>query len=142
MKKLPKYMCILLILLMSAATSPAQKGYVHTESGVRYRDLEIGSGAQVQADSIAVIHFIGWLDDNGRKGRPFYNSYKEGQTVAFKIGIDLVIPGWNIGVVGMKVGGKRRLMVPADLGYGERGSGEVIPPDADLIFEVELVDVR
>jgi hypothetical protein len=82
------------------------------------------------------------LDDNGTKGKQIFNSRERQTPVAFKIGADLVIPAWNIGVVGMKVGGRRRLMVPAKLGYGAGGSAEVIPPNADLIYDSELIEVR
>lgn len=133
---------LLVMALFFAAVSSAQKGFVLTAGGLRYRDIKIGSGEAAEAGKVAVIHFTAWLDDNGTKGRQIFNSREERQPVAFKIGAAEVIPGWNIGVAGMRAGGKRRLMVPAELGYGAGGSGEVIPPNADLIYDIELIEVR
>ena len=142
MRELAKSIGILLIVFVFAAASSAQKGFVVTASGLKYKDLETGTGETAETGKIAVIHFVAWLDDNGKKGKQFFNSRVEEKPVAFKIGADIVIPGWNIGVAGMKVGGKRRLMIPAALGYGSKGAGEVVPPNADLIFDVELIEVK
>jgi FKBP-type peptidyl-prolyl cis-trans isomerase len=143
MQKLPKYVSMLIIVLVFAAASSAQEGFVVTESGLRYQDLEVGSGEAAETGKVAVIHFTAWRDDNGAKGVQFFDTREQrGKPVAFKVGTDKVMPGWNIGVVGMKVGGRRRLMVPAALGYGAKSVGEVVPPNADLIFDVELIEVR
>jgi peptidylprolyl isomerase len=88
------------------------------------------------------VHYTGWLSDNGKKGKKFDSSVDRGQPFSFPLGIGRVIRGWDEGVVGMKIGGKRTLIIPAKLGYGERGAGDVIPPNAELIFDVELLKVE
>jgi len=143
MKILAGAVQVLVVVLLFAGFCWAQAEYTQTPGGLRYRDLAAGSGEAAQAGKVAAIHFKAWLDDNGAKGPKIFDTRKQrGKPVVFKIGTDKVIPGWNIGVAGMKKGGKRRLMVPAGLGYGAEGAGEAVPPNADLIFEVELVDIR
>jgi FKBP-type peptidyl-prolyl cis-trans isomerase len=105
-------------------------------------DLEVGTGATAEPEKIAVIHLTGWLDDNGQKGVEFISSQDRGKPVSFKLGTGNVMKGWNEGVAGMKVGGKRRLMIPSMLGYGARGAEGVVPPNADLIFDIELLEVK
>jgi FKBP-type peptidyl-prolyl cis-trans isomerase len=141
-QKLPCVGLIIVVVLLWAGVCSAGAKFTTTAGGLRYQDLEVGSGETAQTGKVAVIHFTAWLDNKGAKGVQFYDTREHGEPVAFKIGTDWVMPAWNIGVPGMKVGGQRRLMIPAKLGYGERGAGEVVPPNADLIFEVELVDVR
>jgi len=142
-KKLAGALRLALIVLLLAGVCRAEAEYTQTPSGLRYLDLVIGSGQAAETGKVAVIHFTAWLDDNGAKGEQFFNTREQrGKPVAFKVGTDKVMPGWNIGVAGMKVGGKRRLMIPAALGYGAKSAGEAVPPNADLIFDVELVDVR
>jgi FKBP-type peptidyl-prolyl cis-trans isomerase FkpA len=104
-----------------------------------------GSGAQIAAGSTAVVHYTGWLFDPAapeHKGRKFDSSRDRGQPFRFPLGAGRVIQGWDRGVLGMKVGGQRRLVIPADLAYGARGAGGVIPPDAALVFDVELVAIE
>lgn len=113
-----------------------------TDSGVRYQDLVVGSGVPAAPNDVATIHFIVWIDDNGAKGQTLISSYDRGKPVAFKIGTDKVIQGWNDGVSGMKPGGKRLLYIPARLAYGARGAGEMIPPNTNLIYEIELISVK
>ena len=105
-------------------------------------ELKIGSGPVAETGNIAAIHFTGWIDDNGNKGDVFFDSRDEGKPVAFKIGTDMVIEGWNLGVVGMQPGGRRMLMVPSSLGYGAEGAADIVPPNADLIYDIELLEVR
>jgi FKBP-type peptidyl-prolyl cis-trans isomerase len=112
------------------------------ESGLTCRDLKIGSGETVEEGKVAVIHFSSWIDVDGKKGDLIFNSRQNDDPVAFKVGTNMVIKAWNIGLVGMRVGGVRRLMVPSHLGYGEKGSGDAIPPDTNLIFDIELLEVR
>jgi peptidylprolyl isomerase len=109
-----------------------------TPSGLQYEDLVVGNGATPQAGQTAQVHYTGWLD-NGTK---FDSSVDRGQPFGFRLGQGQVIKGWDEGVATMKVGGKRRLVIPPELGYGSRGAGGVIPPNARLTFEVELLGVR
>jgi peptidylprolyl isomerase len=142
MKSLLNYMSVVAIVFTFTAVSIAQKAVRIAEGGLTYMELAIGSGPVAETGNIAVIHFTGWIDDNGKKGNVFFDSRYEGKPVAFKIGTDIVIEGWNIGVVGMQPGGRRMLTVPSDLGYGAEGAADVVPPNADLIFDIELLEVR
>ena len=101
-------------------------------------DIQVGTGSAVKAGDTVVMHYTGTLI-NGAK---FDSSLDRGQPFVTKIGVGAVIAGWDQGVPGMKVGGKRKLLIPAALGYGSRGAGGAIPPDSDLIFEVELLEIR
>ena len=111
---------------------------VTTPSGLKYTDVKEGTGAQPRAGQTAVVHYTGWLLD----GTKFDSSKDRGQPFSFPLGQGSVIRGWDEGVATMKVGGVRKLTIPPDLGYGARGAGGVIPPNAILTFEVELLDVR
>ncbi|WP_421662578.1 FKBP-type peptidyl-prolyl cis-trans isomerase [Nitrospira sp. BLG_2] len=114
------------------------KQEVITPSGLKYIDQAIGTGDAAVAGKTASVHYTGWLE-NGTK---FDSSVDRGQPFSFPLGAGRVIKGWDEGVQGMKVGGKRKLTIPSDLGYGSRGAGGVIPPNATLIFDVELLGVR
>lgn len=109
-----------------------------TDSGLQYIETEAGHGASPKRGQQVSVHYIGRLEN----GKEFDNSVKRGQPIEFLLGTGQVIPGWDEGIGLMKVGGKATLIIPADLGYGERGAGGVIPPNATLIFDVELVDVN
>lgn len=109
-----------------------------TASGLKITDLEVGTGDVASAGQNVVVHYRGTLED----GTQFDASYDRGTPFEFPLGAGRVIKGWDEGVQGMKVGGKRKLVIPPDLGYGKRGAGRVIPPDATLIFEVELLDIK
>ena len=109
-----------------------------TASGLRITDLEVGTGAEASAGQTVVVHYRGTLED----GSQFDASYDRGTPFSFPLGAGRVIKGWDEGVQGMKVGGKRKLVIPPELGYGTRGAGGVIPPNATLIFEVELLEVK
>jgi FKBP-type peptidyl-prolyl cis-trans isomerase FkpA len=108
-------------------------------------DLTPGSGAEISKDQTALVHYTGWLYDAAapeNKGKQFDSSVG-GEPFEFQLGAGHVIPGWDQGVVGMKVGGKRRLVIPAELAYGAKGAGAgLIPPGATLVFDVELVEIR
>ena len=99
-------------------------------------------GRSKRPNQTAVVHYTGWLYDNATKGKKFDSSVDRNEPFAFKIGVGQVIRGWDEGVSTMKVGGKRTLIIPPELGYGARGAGGVIPPNATLIFDVELLDIK
>jgi peptidylprolyl isomerase len=113
-----------------------------TPSGLQTIDSTVGTGASPTAGQTCVMHYTGWLYENGVKGKKFDSSLDRGQPFEFPIGQGRVIKGWDEGVATMKVGGKRTLIIPADLGYGARGAGGVIPPNATLMFDVELLGVK
>ena len=115
---------------------------VTTKSGLKYVDEKAGTGTEAVSGKTVNVHYTGWLNEKGQKGKKFDSSLDRGQPFAFSLGAGMVIRGWDEGVAGMKVGGKRTLMIPASLGYGARGAGGAIPPNADLIFDVELLDVK
>jgi FKBP-type peptidyl-prolyl cis-trans isomerase len=129
-------------VLMVGCNSPAAANTSGKEvtlaDGLKFTDDTIGTGAEAQAGKTASVHYTGWLTD----GTKFDSSKDRGQPFSFPIGGGRVIKGWDEGVVGMKVGGKRTLIIPPELGYGARGAGGVIPPNATLKFEVELLDVK
>jgi peptidylprolyl isomerase len=109
-----------------------------TPSGLKYQDLKPGEGATPQAGQTVVVHYTGWLTD----GKKFDSSVDRGQPFKFRLGQGMVIKGWDEGLSTMKVGGKRKLVIPPELGYGPRGAGGVIPPNATLVFDVELLGVQ
>jgi FKBP-type peptidyl-prolyl cis-trans isomerase FkpA len=113
-----------------------------TNSGLQYEDTVVGTGAEAKAGQNVTVHYTGWLrNDDGTEGAKFDSSKDRNDPFQFSLGAGHVIPGWDEGVQGMKVGGARRLTIPASLGYGARGAGGVIPPNATLIFDVELLAV-
>jgi peptidylprolyl isomerase len=113
-----------------------------TPSGLKFEDTQVGTGASPQKGQTCVMHYTGWLWVNGAKGAKFDSSLDRGRPFEFPLGQGRVIKGWDEGVATMKIGGKRTLLIPAALGYGERGAAGVIPPGATLLFEVELLGVR
>ena len=115
--------------------------YTVTASGLQIEDIVVGSGAEAAPGQHVSVHYVGWLYENDQVGRKFDSSKDRGEAFEFPLGAGHVIRGWDEGVAGMKVGGMRRLIIPAALGYGARGAGGVIPPNATLLFEVELVNV-
>jgi FKBP-type peptidyl-prolyl cis-trans isomerase len=117
------------------------KETITTESGLKYIDHLVGNGAAAAKGDAVEVHYTGWLYENGKRGAKFDSSLDRGQPFKFDLGAGRVIQGWDEGVAGMKVGGKRELIIPPELGYGARGAGGVIPPNATLDFEVELLKV-
>ena len=112
-----------------------------TPSGLQYEDTVVGDGAEAKPGQHVHVHYTGWLYNDGVQGAKFDSSRDRNDPFAFSLGGGQVIKGWDEGVQGMKVGGARRLTIPASLGYGARGAGGVIPPNATLIFDVELLKV-
>ena len=131
-------------MTLDAQTAIAEeaKKMTTTTSGLQISDEVVGTGAEPKTGQICVMHYTGWLYENGQKGAKFDSSVDRGRPFEFQIGVGQVIGGWDEGVSSMKVGGKRTLIIPPDLGYGARGAGGVIPPNATLMFDVELLDVK
>ena len=126
-----------------ATRASAQQGKaMTTASGLQIIDIKEGTGASPKPGQTCIMHYTGWLYENGQKGKKFDSSVDRNEPFDFPIGQGRVIKGWDEGVATMKVGGKRKLIIPAHLGYGDRGAGGVIPPGATLIFEVELLGVQ
>jgi peptidylprolyl isomerase len=125
-----------------AIAEPQGSTMTTTPSGLQYEDTVVGTGATPESGQTCVMHYTGWLYVDGKKGSKFDSSLDRGQPFEFPIGTGRVIKGWDEGVASMKVGGKRTLIIPPALGYGARGAGGVIPPNATLIFDVELLGVE
>jgi peptidylprolyl isomerase len=115
---------------------------IKTPSGLSYEESSEGAGECPKVGQTCVMHYTGWLSDDGKPGAKFDSSLDRGRPFSFSVGVGQVIKGWDEGVISMKKGGKRTLHIPSALGYGSRGAGGVIPPDADLIFAVELLEIK
>jgi len=115
---------------------------ITTATGLQYKDNVEGEGAEAQKGQSVTVHYTGWLFNDGEKGAKFDSSLDRGDPFVFSLGAGMVIRGWDEGVAGMKVGGERTLIIPAELGYGARGAGGVIPPNATLQFDVQLLAVK
>ena len=115
--------------------------FTTTASGLQYQDNVIGEGAEATAGHPVSVHYTGWMYNDGQQGKKFDSSRDRGDAFVFELGAGMVIKGWDEGVQGMKIGGQRTLLIPANLGYGARGAGGVIPPNATLQFDVELLGV-
>lgn len=152
---LPRLLPILLMVPALVAQAPIPKTptkksktqrkespVITTASGLRYQDHQEGVGPTPTAGQIVKVHYTGWLSEAGAKGRKFDSSLDRGEALSIPIGIGRVIKGWDEGLATMKVGGKRTLFIPSGLGYGARGAGGVIPPNAELIFDVELIAIH
>lgn len=114
----------------------------NTESELKTNDIILGSGAQAVTGSKVTVHYTGWLYKNGRRGKKFDSSLDSGQSFTFTLGAGEVIEGWDRGVEGMRVGGKRELIIPSQMAYGKEGAPPAIPSDAVLDFEIQLLDVQ
>ena len=135
-------------LAMTAAVAPlayavaAEPKVIEMPDGLKYTDNKVGDGATATPGTKVSVHYTGWLYKDGAKGAKFDSSLDRGQPFEFTLGAHQVIAGWDEGVAGMKIGGDRTLIIPPELGYGARGAGGVIPPNATLLFDVELIAIR
>jgi FKBP-type peptidyl-prolyl cis-trans isomerase FkpA len=128
---------------IATIVTPAKaQAVMTTPDGLQIIDLKVGTGASPKTGQTVVVHYTGWLYVDGKKGAKFDSSVDRGQPFEFPIGQQQVIAGWDEGVATMKIGGKRTLIIPPALGYGARGAGGVIPPNATLLFDVELLGVK
>ncbi|AYO82650.1 MULTISPECIES: FKBP-type peptidyl-prolyl cis-trans isomerase [Methylobacterium] len=125
-----------------AMTAAANAEIVTLPSGLKYQDEVVGTGPEPKAGQQVTVQYTGWLDEGGKKGKKFDSSRDRNQPFSFPLGAGQVIKGWDLGVATMKTGGKRTLIIPPELGYGARGAGGVIPPNATLIFDVELLGAK
>ena len=140
--------CAVLALAIAAAmpllgrVDAATNQVIEMPNGLQYTDTKTGDGSTATPGTKVSVHYTGWLYNNGAKGTKFDSSVDRGKPFQFTLGAHQVIAGWDEGVAGMKVGGKRTLIIPPELGYGARGAGGVIPPNATLMFDVELLGVQ
>jgi FKBP-type peptidyl-prolyl cis-trans isomerase len=143
-----RFACAVLALAIAAAmpllgrVDAATNQVIEMPNGLKYTDTKTGDGATATPGNKVSVHYTGWLYNNAAKGAKFDSSVDRGQPFQFTLGAHQVIAGWDEGVAGMKVGGKRTLIIPPELGYGARGAGGVIPPNATLMFDVELLGVQ
>jgi FKBP-type peptidyl-prolyl cis-trans isomerase len=135
-------LALLAVVIPFAGSNAATNQVIEMPNGLKYTDNTTGTGTEATAGKKVSVHYTGWLYDNGAKGKKFDSSVDRGQPFQFTLGAHQVIAGWDEGVAGMKVGGKRTLIIPPELGYGSRGAGGVIPPNATLMFDVELLGVQ
>ena len=136
-----RYTLTLTILVLTVTIAAGQDKMTTTKSGLKYMDQKVGSGDVAMKGNTVSVHYTGWFYTEGKRGAKFDSSLDRNMPFAFKLGARQVIPGWDEGVEGMKVGGKRELIIPPDLGYGPRGMPGIIPPNSTLNFEVELLKV-
>src|SRR4051794_10859681 len=134
--------CAVAATSTSTATIAQTGKTMTTSTGLQITDTKVGTGASPKTGQTCVMHYTGWLYEGGAKGQKFDSSVDRGEPFEFPIGQKRVIAGWDEGVASMKVGGKRTLIIPPALGYGARGAGGVIPPNATLMFDVELLGVK
>ena len=137
-RRIATLLAVLLLAASSMLAAQDEPEVVTAKNGLQYIDLAVGDGLDARRGDEVTVHYTGWLED----GTKFDSSLDRGQPFSFPLGRGRVIQGWDQGVAGMKVGGKRKLMIPAKLGYGKRGAGDLIPPNANLVFEVELLAVK
>ena len=138
-------LALLFLGLPAPSPAPAAEGpgkMTELANGLKYTDTTVGTGDEATRGHKVTVHYTGWLYNNDQKGKKFDSSLDRGQPFSFKLGAQQVIQGWDEGVSGMKVGGKRTLIIPPQLGYGARGAGGVIPANATLMFDVELLKVE
>jgi FKBP-type peptidyl-prolyl cis-trans isomerase len=147
MKSIPLACAVAALALLtcnppSLAADGAPSKMVETANGLKYTDTKVGNGPEAKAGNKVSVHYTGWLYNNAEKGKKFDSSLDRGEPFSFNLGAHQVIKGWDEGVAGMKEGGKRTLIIPPELGYGARGAGGAIPPNATLMFDVELLKIQ
>ena len=135
-------LAVLAILLAAPAGWTADEAFRAGPGGLRLKDLTNGTGLAAEPGMIATIHFIGWVDEQGARGREIYNSRREGHPVSFVVGTDGVMQGWNAGVLGMQPGGSRMLLIPPGMAYGNREVDGTIPANSAMMFRIELVSLE
>jgi peptidylprolyl isomerase len=135
-------LAIIAVVTPLGRSHAAANQVIEMPDGLKYTDTKTGDGATATAGSKVSVHYTGWLSKDGAKGAKFDSSVDRGQPFQFTLGAHQVIAGWDEGVAGMKVGGSRTLTIPPELGYGARGAGGAIPPNATLIFDVELLKIQ
>ena len=133
---------VLLLLSLISGFVTAADTLMTTARGAQYKDLKPGTGTTAQIGDVVTIHFVGWIDSNGVQGKKIYNTRAQRKPVSFVVGTDKVMPGWNDGVIGMRQGGKRLVMLPPALAYGTREIENVIPANASLIFVIDLLQLE
>lgn len=139
--RMKSVLTILLFLAVVSGAFAADDAFRSGPNGLRIKDLQLGQGPVAETGQVATIHFVGWIDEQGARGREIYNSRAQNHPVSFVIGTDHVMQGWNEGVIGMKPGGRRMLLVPPGMAYGNR-EVEGIPANTSLMFRIELIDVK
>jgi peptidylprolyl isomerase len=137
MKRIPKFYLIMIALMLAVAAGACRKKVNMTEHGVTWEVIKEGTGAAPQKGDSVSVHYTGWLED----GTKFDSSVDRKEPFSFRLGRGYVIQGWEEAVATLKVGGKSKFTIPSELGYGERGAGGVIPPNATLIFDIELLAI-
>lgn len=136
---------IMMIAVSASAvptTDASKKGFDIQKNGLSYHDEKVGTGTTAEPGKVVTVNYTGWLYNDKTKGKKFDSSFDHGKPFIFPLGAGRVIRGWDEGVAGMKVGGKRTLIIPPALGYGAHGAGSDIPPNAVLMFDVELLKVE
>ena len=128
--------------VLAGPAALAQQPFQAAEGGVRYQELRHGEGPVAEQGDVVAIHFVGWIDDAGTQGREFVNTRREGEPIRFVVGTDKVMPAWNAAVAGMQPGGRRLVLVPPAMGYGARGVQGIVPANAALRLNLELVSVE
>ena len=137
-----KMALLVICMAFTAGAWAADEAFRSAAGGLMIKDLQVGQGEGAARGQVATIHFVGWIDELGVRGREIYNSRAQGHPVSFVIGTDGVMKGWNEGVLGMKPGGKRMLLVPPGMAYGARKVEDVVPENATLMFRIELVKIE
>jgi FKBP-type peptidyl-prolyl cis-trans isomerase len=141
-KKLMWITAIVLTIGLGVSAAADDGAFQAGPGGLRFKDLQLGEGPAAVEGQVATIHFVGWIDDHGARGKEIYNSRSQGRPVSFVIGTDGVMQGWNEGVKGMKPGGQRLLLVPPSMAWGGRAIDDVIPANAAMMFRIELISLE